>query len=302
MNILRLGYVHLAVTDREAALTYYRDVLGLQPVGEDPAGRTYLKAWDEWDHHSIVLEEGDGGLLKMGWKVRAGALEDVEARTIAFGAATERMAKGDNLAVGDGIRCVTPAGHVAEFYEDVEVLGTETGTLNPPPWPRAGFRGVGVPRLAHIAITGDDIGLTERFYSAIGFHPTERGVPDPNADPIVSFLTCGEQAHDIAILKGPDSRLHHIAFQVDNWNEVLRAGDILSMNDVAIDVGPARHGITRGQTLYFFDPTGNRNEVFAGGYRAGPDMPTITWTADELGRSVFYISREMPERFLTVTT
>jgi catechol 2,3-dioxygenase len=31
---------------------------------------------------------------------------------------------------------------------------------------------------------------------------------------------------------------------------------------------PARHGITRGTTIYFFDPAGNRNEVFAGlGYR-----------------------------------
>jgi len=26
--------------------------------------------------------------------------------------------------------------------------------------------------------------------------------------------------------------------------------------------GPTRHGITRGQTIYFFDPSGNRNESF----------------------------------------
>jgi catechol 2,3-dioxygenase len=44
---------------------------------------------------------------------------------------------------------------------------------------------------------------------------------------------------------------------------------------------------TRGMTIYFFDPSGNRNEVFAGGYRTGPDFPTITWTEDQLGKGIF---------------
>jgi hypothetical protein len=35
-----------------------------------------------------------------------------------------------------------------------------------------------------------------------------------------------------------------------------------------------RHGITRGETIYFFDPSGNRNETFAGlSYLAQPDRP-----------------------------
>jgi len=62
-------------------------------------------------------------------------------------------------------------------------------------------------------------------------------------------------------------------------------GDIFSMDDVPIDIGPTRHGITRGTTIYFFDPAGNRNEVFAGlGYRVQPDFPTINWT---VSRRVF---------------
>ena len=50
------------------------------------------------------------------------------------------------------------------------------------------------------------------------------------------------------------------------------------MYEVPFDVTPTRHGITRGQTIYFFDPSGNRNEAFAGGYMSYADMPTITWT------------------------
>ena len=72
--------------------------------------------------------------------------------------------------------------------------------------------------------------------------------------------------------------------------------------NVSLDIGPTRHGITRGQTIYFFDPSGNRNEVFSGGYIYYPDSPTLTWTMDELGRAIFYHIRELNERFMTVMT
>ena len=75
-----------------------------------------------------------------------------------------------------------------------------------------------------------------------------------------------------------------------------------NLKNVSLDIGPTRHGITRGQTIYFFDPSGNRNEVFSGGYMYYPDMPTIEWTMDELGRAIFYPIRELNERFLTVMT
>jgi catechol 2,3-dioxygenase len=57
---------------------------------------------------------------------------------------------------------------------------------------------------------------------------------------------------------GEPGKLHHIAFQLESWEKVLRAADIMSMNKVSIDIGPTRHGITRGTTIYFFDPSGNR--------------------------------------------
>ena len=96
--------------------------------------------------------------------------------------------------------------------------------------------------------------------------------------------------------------VHHFAFHLGDWNDILKAGDIFSMDDVPIDIGPTRHGITLGVTIYFFDPSGNRNEVFAGGYRTGPDFPTITWTEDQLGKGIFYITRELNDRFTTVFT
>jgi catechol 2,3-dioxygenase len=304
MGVMRLGYLQIGVPDLAAGRRHYGDVLGLLETHADAESSCY-KAWDEWDHHSLVISSGEPGLRRMGWKVSdAGALEALETATTAFGLSVERMAKGDNPGIGDGFRCILPIGHLAEFYVDADVVGTSVGVRNPDPWPRSGLSGVGVPFLSHVAVTGDDVGAAEQYFSEVlGFHVSERLVAGPDdEEPIVTFLSCGEQVHDIAIQKGPDAKIHHLAYEMESWTDILRGGDVLAMSDVPIDVGPTRHGITRGQTLYFFDPAGNRNEIFSGGYRTNVDRPTVTWTLDEMARGIFYISRSIPERFTTVLT
>ena len=58
--VIRLGYVHLRVTDLEEARNHYSNTLGMQVVHED-AGKLYLKCWDEWDHHSLVWRRAASG-------------------------------------------------------------------------------------------------------------------------------------------------------------------------------------------------------------------------------------------------
>jgi len=186
----------------------------------------------------------------------------------------------------------------------MEFVGTETGAINPEAWPR-NIRGVGTHWIDHALIAAEEPDLVERFMSeCLDFRPAERAVESmehPNL--IGTWMTCGESPHDLAIIKGPNNKLHHFAYHLEDWSAILKAGDIFSMDDVPIDIGPTRHGITRGTTIYFFDPSGNRNEVFAGlGYRAQEDFPTITWTADQLAKGIFYHARELNEGFTTVFT
>jgi catechol 2,3-dioxygenase len=304
MGVMRLGYVHTRVTDMTESLKHYHNTLGMQLVAEEP-GKAFLKAWDEYDHHSVVLESGGVGLVKLGYKVsNAEDIDVYENRAQQFGVITERMSKGDNLAVSDGLRIVLPSDHVVELYHDVEQTGTATGTLNPDAWPRD-LIGVGVPRIDHALITAEDPVTLERFFTEVlDFKASERVVTEQgdNGDLLGSWLFCGNSPHDIAFIKGPNGKLHHFAYQLADWAEILRAGDLFAMDDVSVDVGPTRHGITRGQTIYFFDPSGNRNEVFAGGYTTFADFPTITWTADQLAKGIFYIGRELNERFTSVLT
>ncbi|MCY1283347.1 catechol 2,3 dioxygenase [compost metagenome] len=229
-GVLRPGHVALRVLELEPAVKHYTEVLGLIETARDEQGRVFLKAWDEHDHHSVVLREAD--------------------------------------SPGD-------------------------------------LRGMAPSRFDHCLLYGDDVdGTVKLFRDVLGFSLAEQVVAGPDGEVLIgAFLTCSNKAHDVAFIRHPEkNRFHHASFLLDNWSEVLKAADIISKKDVSLDIGPTRHGITRGATIYFFDPSGNRNEVFSGGYIHYPDKPTITWTDNELGKAIFYHDRKLNEAFLNVLT
>ncbi len=303
MGILRLGYLHVRVTDMAEARRHYVETMGLKVTAEEE-GKIYLKGWDEWDHHSVVLEEGGVGVNKLGFKVNSvDDLTSFENRARAFGATVERMSKGENLEVGEGFRVISPSGHTVELYADITYLGSEVGFTNPYPFPRHQV-GISVPALDHMLIMAEDVALNEKFFMDVfDFYAVEQIRPEYDSPArIATWLSIGQKAHDLAIVAGKDKGLHHFAFRLDDWSKILHAADIFSMDDVSIDITPTRHGITRGETIYFFDPAGNRNETFAGGYTAYPDRPTVIWTPDQLGRGIFSHSRELNTAFTEVYT
>ena len=184
------------------------------------------------------------------------------------------------------------------------MYGTEVGTHNPDAFPRH-MVGIGAPRLDHALLWVPNVAESREFFTdCIGMWATEevRTSLDDDAHTIATWLTIGESNHDIALLEAPEAKIHHFAFEMRGWSDIGHAADIMSMDDVSIDIGPTRHGITRGTTIYFFDPAGNRNETFSGGFRCFRDRPMVVWTPDQLGKAIFYHSRELNERFLTVAT
>lgn len=304
MGVMRLGYVHTRVTDLDDAKRHYGETLGMKATHEAD-GRVYYKAWDETDHHSVVLEQGGVGLVKMGYKVsRSEDLDLFEKRAQDFGCLTERMSRDDNVAIGDGVRIVLPSEHVLELYSEAEYVGSEVGLLNPSPFPRH-LVGVGVPRIDHCLVTAEDPVLLQRFFAdVLDFRAAEQVREDPDDEDTLmgSWMSCTTTPHDVAFIKGPNGKLHHFAFELSDWYAIKNAGVIFTMDEVPVDIGPTVHGITRGETVYFFDPSGNRNEVFSGGYHTFEDTPTKVWSADQLGTGIFYVGRELSERFVTVLT
>ena len=166
-----------------------------------------------------------------------------------------------------------------------------------------GLPGIAPPRMDHMLVNAEEVGEAARFFQEVlGLRLTEQ-VLDGNGHQLGVWLAGNPRSpHDIAIVNGPNGALHHFAFWLDDWDQVRKAADILAFNGVQIDQGPTRHGVTRGNTIYFFDPLGIRNEVFTGGYRADPDFPAITWTEDQFGRGLFYYENVVSQRFLSFHT
>ncbi len=302
---MRSGYVQIRVTDMNAAADHYENVLGLVRSATGSDGRVYFKAWDEHDHHSVILRQADTpGMDYMGFKVTdEDALRSFERRLQEFGIETGRVPAKTDIGTGERVRFVIPTGHTLELYADMERVGNGLSLENPEVWPD-GLKGIHPSRFDHCLLYGDDIDATcKLFTEVLGFRLAERVVSPDGAVLIGAFLACSTKPHDVAFIRsGGKGKFHHAAFYVESWHDLQVAADILSKRRVKLDIGPTRHGITRGGTIYFFDPSGNRNETFSGGYIYYPDRPTLTWTENELGRGIFYYDRRLNENFLDVTT
>ena len=314
MSVMRIGHISIKVMDIDAAVQHYTKVIGMDVTHTDVEGNVYLKCWDEWDKYSVILTPSDrAGLNHLAYKVINDHDLDILAQKIRdVGIEVNNVAAGTLPDCGRMIRFTLPSGHDMRLYADKKCVGTGVGAINPDPWPDD-IHGAGAHWLDHCLLMcefnpGAGINKVEEntrfFIDVLNFYQTEQITVGPEGGfQLASFLSCSSKPHDIAFVGAERSGLHHLSFFLDSWHDILKAGDVMAKNRVRIDVAPTRHGVTRGETIYFFDPSGNRNETFAGlGYQANRDRPITTWTEEQAGRGVFYHTGVLVESFTTVYT
>jgi catechol 2,3-dioxygenase len=302
VGILRLSHVDITVPDLDLATAYYSEVIGMDVVTREQ-DRVFFRCWDEEDHHSLAVRyDPRVGIDRFSFKVeREDDLDDLERRVETYGFHVSRVSRGEEVGQGESIRFETPSGHEMELVHEVERLGSRLPKVNPGMVPDD-LRGIAPPRMDHLLVTAEEVPEATRFYmEVLGFRLTEQ-LLDGDGHQIGTWMERSHSPHDLAVVSGPNGGLHHFAYWLDDWDQVRDAADVLAHNAIQIDVGPTRHGITRGSTIYFFDPMGTRNEVFTGGYRPDPDFPTITWTEDNIGKAIFYYEGDLNERFMKVHT
>lgn len=307
-GVLRPGHVQIRVLDMNEAVGFYRDVLGLEEMGRDASGRVYLKAWDERDHHSIILRQADqAGMDFFAFKVDSAAtLDKLEADLRQYGLSTSRIPAGDLLETGERVRFEIPSGHQIELYAQKTFVGSDLGQKDPKPYSPKFDKGIAPMRFDHALLYGPNVDkVLEVFTQVLGFHLAEYvTLPDTDIKGAL-WLSCSNKAHDIAFVVHPEpGKLHHVSFYMESIERVFRAADIMAANDIKVDIGPTRHGITRGGTIYAWDPSGNRFETYSGGNTTYPDLPPIAWTWEGLGEGggLDVAHRKLHETFLTVVT
>ena len=307
-GVLRPGHIQIRVMDLDEGVRFYRDVLGLEEMARDASGRVFLRAWDERDHHSIILRQADqAGMDFFGFKVDSAAtLDKLEADIRDFGLKTQRLPAGDLLETGERVRFEIPSGHQIELYVHKTFAGSALGQKDPKPYSPRFDQGIAPMRFDHALLYGSNVDqVLAIFTEVLGFHLAEYvTLPDSDVKGAL-WLACSKKAHDIAFVIHPEpGKLHHVSFYMESIDRVFRAADIMAAHDVKVDIGPTRHGITRGGTIYAWDPSGNRFETFAGGNSSYPDLPPIAWTWEGLGEGggLDVAHRKMHETFLTVVT
>ncbi|WP_375211018.1 catechol 2,3-dioxygenase [Hyphococcus sp.] len=312
MGVMRISHVSLSVMDIEASINHYVNVVGMYLTHKASDGTAFLKCWDEWDKYSVVLTPSDRASLNhVAYKVENDSdLDLFERRINEYGIKTE-MAPRDALPFcGRALQFRLPSGQIMYLIAEKEYVGKAVGVLNPDPWPDD-RHGAGANFLDHCLLVGElnpekginrVVDTSEFLKATMDFSLSEKMMYGPDASVLGgAFLFRGAKPHDIAIFGSTGPGFHHLSFFLEDWNAVRHAGDIMGKNRVDVESPPNRHGVTRGETIYFFDPNGIRNETFGGlGYPSYPDMPEITWTPETAPRAYFFHTLRPLESFATV--
>ncbi len=291
-EIAKLGHVSLVTPNLQKSLWFFHEVLGLE-ITERSKDTVYLRANSEFEHHSLVLQAGDRAYMDhVGWRVkRPEDIEEFERRLRTSNIEVKKLPKGQENGQGDAIRFQMPTGHTFELYYDVEkpyaspedrsVLKNQNYKL----W----NRGIAPRRIDHVNLwTSTNPSAAHDWLSGnLGFKMREF-IRLGNGQTIGGWMSVTPLVHDVAVMADPNAatpaRLHHVAYWLDNAQDVLRACDILREHGIVPDQGPGKHGISQALFTYVRDPgSGHRVELFSNGYLIfDPDWEPIEWNEEEL--------------------
>ena len=128
--------------------------------------------------------------------------------------------------------------------------------------PSDGVRRAGPVRpsnLTHLVLGTPDFATTLRVLTdGLGLEISDQ-LPG-----VIAFTRAGEAHHTVAVQSAPGPRLHHVAYEVDDADEVGRGASALLTADPGCHVwGMGRHAIGSNLFWYLRDPAGNFVEYTA---------------------------------------
>ncbi|SFD88038.1 VOC family protein [Roseivivax sediminis] len=282
-DIAHLGHVEMLTDRYEESLDFFTRVYGLKLTEEDGAS-AYLRAWDDYEHHSLKLTRaGTTGVGHIGY--RAASPEALERRAAAIEAAGYKVhgwVDGDP-GHGRAFRFEDPFAHVFEIYYDTNryaPAGADRPALKNM---SSAFTGVPPRRIDHLNLLAEDVAEFRTFMeTCLGARVTEYIQLD-NGRIGGCWFTVNNKSYDLACTEEHgrgDGRLHHVTYATDQREDILRAADIFLQNGVHIETGPHKHAIQGTFFLYVWEPAGNRVELANAGARLilAPDWEPVMWT------------------------
>jgi catechol-2,3-dioxygenase len=241
----RLGYAVLSTSRMDQQVRYYTDVLGLFLSFRDDK-RAVLTTRQGLE--CVVLEAASSsGLTGLSFQIDpATSIEEAQQNLLKAGVRSE-IRQGKTANVGRVVAFNDPKGTEIELFNDISFADADLEE-----------RGVGILKLGHVAYLAPNVSELTKFYcNALGFRKSDwRG---ENA----MFLRCSVDHHTINFFAGETTVLHHLAFELKDFPELVRAADLLARKDYPLDWGPARHTIGHNCASYHANGDGIRVELYA---------------------------------------
>lgn len=285
-DVAHLGHVELLTPKPEESLWFFRDVLGMTETVRQGQS-VFLRGWGDYEVHTLKLTEAaTGGVRHTAWRTCSPEALERRAQALEASGYGRGWIEGD-IGHGAAYQFTDPDGHLMELYYEAEkyrATDEHRPALKNQPQ-RYSWHGAGVRRLDHINVLCAEVTPNREFMEGyLGFKNREHVILDDGTE-AAAWISVTPLVHDIAYTLDATrarGRLHHIAYWLDNREDILRAADIFLENNIYIETGPSKHAITQAFFLYCYEPGGNRVEVFTGGYLIfAPDWEPIVWTQAE---------------------
>lgn len=276
-DILRAAHAELVVTDLDASADFYERLLGMI-VTERTGDAVYLRGWEEFHHHSLVLRTGSRAAVDH-VALRVAEEADLDRLHELFGERGCAPRWHDSEAgQGRALRVQDPLGFPLEFFHEMALVERHTQRFDVQ-------RGAPILRFDHLNLHVSEPERAFAFWQELGFRCTEYISTDGADERIAgAWLRRKPTVHDVALTTGRGPRLHHLGLWVADAAGVLRTCDQLAAagHAAAIERGPGRHGVSNAFFVYLRDPDGHRIELYTCDYYTGdPDLPPLRWSASD---------------------
>jgi catechol 2,3-dioxygenase-like lactoylglutathione lyase family enzyme len=283
MQIKAINAAVLGVEDLDAARRFYR-VFGLQEREFGGSGASYTTR----DQSEIILRTAGDPLLpapvaagstirEIIWGVESAA--DIES--IATELSKDRVLTQD----ADG----TLHSHDEDGYGIAFRIDTRTAAAPPPNLmniygaePRRGLNtrvefsdAIRPASIAHVVVFSPDVPKAERFYTErLRFRVSDRFF---NGRGVFMRSAASRYHHNMFLIYAPNRGLHHIAFPVTDFNEIIMGGQKILKDGWTTRIGPGRHRIGSNFFWYFNSPCGGAMELTADMDCADDDWVLREW-------------------------
>lgn len=286
-RLAKTGTIDLGTLDLQKSLSFFRDTLGMEMVAEQP-GVAYLRGYQEHAHHSLVLREQAEAVVNS-FSFRVQRPQDVELfhqELLEQEIEAVEVPRDTELGRGTAVRFLLPGGeHPIELYYDILKPQAAEDLQSRLPSNSSRRRGLGVRRIDHFNVQTAPGSINQAegwLQSALGLKRREFAYIPGTETLLASWMSVTPQMHDIAIVANMSEKMgqmHHVAFNLENFHDVLTAADTLRDLEVEYGAGPGKHGIGQAMYLYVFDPgSGHRVELYSGGYLIfDPDFEAHEW-------------------------